>query len=149
MDAIARQELSLAQSLESPYYRVQALTALGEYEAAQDAAEGLSDAYPLVGLAAAWAKTNPDAALTVVDMMSREADKAAALRVIAAVKNDEATFERALNLALAARVRGDTLAPAETSLELARIFVPIEAARAEAAFTQAYEVAGQISTRYK
>lgn len=147
--AVAAKDATLAAGIESPYYRVQALTGLGQYQAALDAAAGLSDTYPLRALAVAWAESDPQAALKVVDMMDREADKAEALRVIAAATGDEAAFERALNLALAARVRGDSLAPVEASLALGRAFAGANPARAEAAFAQAYEVAGRISTKYK
>ena len=146
---IVQEDVSLAAGIESPYYRVQALTALGHYQTALDYAEGLSDTYPLRALAVAWAKTDPQAALAVVDMIDREADKAAAMRAIAAVTNDAAHFDRALNLALAARVRGDALAPAEASLGLADTFSSIDTAKAEAAFTQAYDIAQQISIKYK
>jgi hypothetical protein len=128
---------------------VQALTALGQYQAAFEAAEGLSDTYPLRALAVAWAETDPQAALAVVDLMDREADKAEALRAIAIATGDEAHFERALSLALAARVRGDALAPAEASLDLAKAFASIDKTKSEAAFAQAYQVAERISTRYK
>ncbi len=147
--AIADQDLALAGSIESVYYRVQALTALGQYQAAFEAAGELSDTYPLRALAIAWAETDPQAALAVVDMMDREADKAEALRAIAVVAGDDDLFERALGMALAARVRGDALAPAEASLDLARDFELIDATRAESAFDQAYDVALGISTKYK
>jgi hypothetical protein len=147
--AIARQDVALAAGIESPYYRVQALMALGQYQAAFDMAEGLSDTYPLSALSVAWAETDPQSALGVVDAMDREADKAEALRAIAVAMGDEATFTRALDLALAARVRGDALAPAEASLDLAQALYPADKARAEAAFAQAYDVARQISIKYK
>jgi len=141
--------VGLAESIESPYYRVQALTALGQYQAALDAAGELSDTYPLRALAVAWAETDPQSALEVVDLMDREADKAEALRAIAVAIGDEATFERALNLALAARVRGDALAPAEASLNLAKVFAPTDVSKSDAAFVQAHNVAQQISIKYK
>jgi hypothetical protein len=147
--AVAEQDAALAASIESPYYRVQALTALGQYQAAFDGAEGLSDTYPLRALAVAWAETDPQSALGVVDAMDREADKAEALRAIAVVVGDEATFKRALDLALAARVRGDALAPAEASLALAMAFSPLDESKAEDAFVQAFDVTQRISTKYK
>ncbi len=147
--AIATEDLALARSIEAAYYRVQALTALGQYQAAFDAAEELSDTYPLRALAVAWAKTDPQAALAVVDMMDREVDKAEALRAIAVDTGDDDLFERALGMALAARVRGDALAPVEASLALAKAFHPANQAKAEAAFVQAYEAAQRISTKYK
>jgi len=147
--AIAEQDLALAESIASTYYRVQALTALGQYRAAFEVAEELRDTYPLRALAVAWAETDPQAALAVVDMMDREADRAEALRAIAVVTGDDDVFEQALGMALAARVRGDALAPAEASLGLAQDFELIDAAKAEAAFNQAYDVALGISTRYR
>ena len=147
--ALADGDVALAESIESPYYRVQALTALGQYQAALDAAEELSDTYPLRALAVAWAESDPQAALAVVDKMDREADKAQALRAVAAVTDDQAIFERALSLALAARVRGDPLAPAEASLALAQTLNPTNRDRAEVALAQAYEVAQRISVKYK
>lgn len=147
--AIASQDVALAASIHSPYYRVQALTALGQYQAAFDIAEELGDTYPLIMLAVAWAETDPQSALSVVDAMDGEADKAVAMRAIAVAIRDQATFERALGLALAARVRGDALAPAEASLALARAFSPLDEAKAEAAFAQADDIARRISTKYK
>jgi hypothetical protein len=147
--AVSRQDPTLAGNIESAYYQVQALTTLGEYEAAFEAAEGLTDTYPLRALAVAWADTDPQAALVVVDMMDREVDKAEALRAVAIATGDDEVFERALGMALAARVRGDALAPAETSLDLARDFEPMDVTKAEAAFDQTYEVALGITTNYK
>lgn len=145
--AITRQDGALADAIESPYYRVQALTALGQYQAAFDAAEELSDTYPLRALAVAWAEADPQAALGVVDMMDRETDKAEALRAVTAATGDDELFERALGMALAARVRGDALAPAEASLALAEAVG--DQAKAEAAFAQAHDVAQRISIKYK
>jgi hypothetical protein len=147
--AIANQDPGLAGRIESAYYRVQVLTALGQYQAALEAAGELSDTYPLRVLAVSWAEADPQSALAVVDLMDREADKAEALRAIAVVSGDDDLFERALGMALAARVRGDALAPAEASLDLAREFEPIDTAKAEDAFDQAYDVALGISTKYK
>jgi hypothetical protein len=147
--AVGGQDPTLAGGIESAYYRVQALIALGEYEAALEAAEGLSDTYPLRALAVAWADTDPQAALVVVDMMDREVDRAEALRAVAIATGDDDVFERALGMALAARVRGDALAPAEASLDLARDFEQFDVAKAEAAFEQAYEAALGITTKYK
>ncbi len=145
--AIAQKDTALAQSIESPYYRVEALTALGQVQLAWAEADNLRDTYPLRALAVAWANTNPQTALAVVDKMQRETDKAEALRVIAAATGERVTFERALNLALAARVSGNPLAPVEASLALAKTFAPIDPAKAEMAFDQASEAARQISSR--
>jgi hypothetical protein len=147
--AVAKEDLTLAESIESPYYKVQALTRLGQYQAAFEAAVDLKDTYPLRALAVAWAESDPEAALAVVELMDEEADKAEALRAIAVATGDDAIFERALNLALAARVRGDSLAPVEASLKLAQAFNPIDTTKSEAAFSQAYAIADRISTRYK
>jgi hypothetical protein len=147
--AVPHKDAALAAEIKSPYYRVQALTALGQYRAAAAEADNLSDTYPLRALAVAWAGEDPQSALALVDKMEREADKAEALRAIAAASGDQATFERALGMALAARVSGDALAPAEASLDLARTFKPTDKARAEAAFAQAYDAARRISIIYK
>jgi hypothetical protein len=147
--AIAQEDATLAAGIESPYYRIQALTGLGRYQQAAESAENLSDAYPLRDLAVALAESDPDAALAVVDLMTEEADKAEALRAIAVATGDDEQFERALNLALAARVRGDSLAPVEASLALARAFEGVDSDKAGAAFAQAYEIAERISTKYK
>jgi len=145
--AIARQDFNLAASLPSAYYRVQAYTALGQFQAAWDAANDLKDTYPLVELAVAWSVSDPQAALQVIDAMDREADKAIALRSIALESGDSESFERALGMALAARRRGDPLSPAEASLALARSFSPLDPYKATAAFSQALETAVSISTK--
>jgi tetratricopeptide (TPR) repeat protein len=147
--AVAKQDLSLAGSIESPYYRVQALTALGQYQAALEAAAELKDTYPLRALAVAWAATDPQSALTVVDIMDREVDKAAALHAIAVATHDDELFERALGMALAARLQGDTLSPAQASLDLGQDYKSIDTTKAEAALDQAYDVTLGISTKYK
>lgn len=145
--AIAKDDITLAQTIESPYYKVQALTTLGQYQAAWAEAGALKDTYPLRLLGVAWAETDPQAALAVVDKLDREADKAAVLREIARVTGDEGHFERALGMALAARVRGDVLAATEASLALGAAFETIDPAKAEATFNQAYEAAQQISIK--
>jgi hypothetical protein len=147
--AIAEKDVALAQGIASPYYRVQALTALGEYQAALTEADKLSDTYPLRALAVALAAHDPQAALALVDKMDREVDKAEALRAVAAASGDPDTFNQALAMALAARVSGDALAPAQASLALAQAFLPVDKSKAEAAFAQAYDVAQRISVKYK
>jgi hypothetical protein len=146
--AVARKDAALAQGIESPYYRVRALTTLGQYEAALAEADNLSDTYPLRALAVALAEQDAQAALGLVDKMDREADKADALRAIAAATGDPDTFDKALAMALAARVRGDALAPVEASLELAQTFQAVDESKAEAAFAQAYEIAQNIMIKY-
>jgi hypothetical protein len=138
---------SLADSIQSPYYMVQARTALGQYADALRAADGLGDSYPLLELTATLAKTDPTAALSLVDKMTGEPDKAAALRAIAAASGDAAVFGKALGMALAARISGDALAPAEASLELANAMARSDAASRDAALRQAYEVTQRISTK--
>lgn len=78
-----------------------------------------------------------------------EAEKAEVLRFIAATTGAQADFDAALAMALAARVRGDPLAPAEASLALAQAMLPVDKTMARAAFAQAYEVAQRIVVKYK
>jgi hypothetical protein len=138
---------ALAHSIQSGYYRVQAWTAAGDYENAIEVANELADSYPLIELVSVLATEDPQAALALVDKMGREADKAVALRIIAATTNDEAFFEQAQGMALAARVRGDSLAPAQASLDLANALWTVSPVHAEAALRQAYETALRISTK--
>lgn len=145
--ALAKQDPALAAEPALPYYRLQGLTQAGDLEAAWALSDQLQDTYPLVGLAQALAKSDPDLALQVVEKMDREADKAEALRAIAAATGDEALFERALGMALAARVRGDALNPVEASLKLALAFAGQHPDWARAAFAQAYEAAERISVK--
>jgi hypothetical protein len=146
--AVITKDVELAQSIESPYYRVQALTALGQYKAAINAADKLSDTYPLRALAIALVRPDPKAALALVDKMNNETDKAVALRSIAAATEDPDTFNKALAMALAARVHGDPLVPAEMSLALAQTIQAQNKAEAESAFNQAFEAAQSIMTKY-
>jgi hypothetical protein len=146
--AVMTKDVELAQSIESPYYRVQALTALGQYRAAINAADKLSDTYPLRALAIALARPDPKAALALVDKMNNETDKAVALRAIAAATEDPDTFNKALAMALVARVQGDPLVPAEMSLALAQTIQAQNKAEAESAFNQAFEAAQSIMTKY-
>ena len=139
---------SLANEIQSVYYKVQALTRLGQYQAAWEAASQPGDKYPLVALALAWSASDPQSALAIVEKMDREADKAQALRAVALATNDPADFERALGMALAARVRNDPLAPVgAASLDLGIAFLPIDAAKAQMAFEQAYQAALRIATK--
>ena len=138
---------SLANEIQSVYYKVQALTRLGQYQAAWEAASQPGDKYPLVALALAWSASDPQSALAIVEKMDREADKAQALRAVALATNDPADFERALGMALAARVRNDPLAPVRASLDLGIAFLPIDAAKAQMAFEQAYQAALRIATK--
>ena len=90
---------------------------------------------------------DPQSALLLIEEMGSEADKAVALRVIAAVTKDQSLFEQAQGMALAARVLGDALAPSEASLDLADAFWKINPLNAQTALRQAYEAAQRISIK--
>jgi hypothetical protein len=138
---------ALSDSIGSVYYRMQALTALGEYGSAAQLSGGLADSFPLVELSLGLMHQDPQAALRLVDGMSRAADKATVLAAAAAATNDEALFEQALGMALAARVRGDALAPAQASLDLAEVLWTVSPANAQLALRQARGAAQKISTK--
>jgi hypothetical protein len=138
---------SLVDSISSAYYKVEALTALGQHEAAVQLAGDLGDAYPLVELGVALADVDPQAALVLVDEMDREADKAVVLQAVAISSQDQELIERAQGMALAARVRGDSLAPAQASLDLARALWTVDETNAQAALQQAYEAAERIAIK--
>jgi hypothetical protein len=138
---------ALVDSISSAYYKIQALTMLGDYEAASQLAAELGDAYPLVELAVSLAEKDPQAALALVDKMTREADKAIALQAVAVAFQDQALIEQAQGMALAARVRGNTLAPAQASLELAQALWTVDITEAEAVLQQAYEAAQRIAIK--
>ena len=144
---LARRDAALVEQIASPYYRVQALTALEQVETALAEAENLSDGYPLRALGAALAGQQPDTALALVEKLEREVDKSDVLTAVAHAAGDRDIFERALGMALAARVRGDALAPVEASLDLARGFTAGDSSKAEAAFNQAYDTALRISIK--
>jgi hypothetical protein len=143
--AIATDDVVKAARIGSAYYRVQALTGLRQFGQAQAAATELSDGYPLRRLAAELGSQDLQAALAMVELMNREADKAVALQSLAG-RGDDELFQRALGMALAARVRGDSLAPVEAALALAR---SVDGTRAPAALVQAYETASRIVVKYK
>jgi hypothetical protein len=138
---------SLVQLLNITYYRVQALTALQQYQAAWEAAADLKEAYPLVGLGIAWLKSEPSMADAILERLSREADKSAVLNALAAYTGDANTFERALGMALAARVPGDALAPAEASMALGLNFLTSSQANFQTALEQAYQITERISIK--
>jgi hypothetical protein len=138
---------ALVDSISSAYYKVQALTALGDYEAASHLADELGDTYPLVELAVKLTEKDPQAALALLDKMDREADKAVVLQTIAVASQDQAVIEQAQGMALAARVRGDSLAPAQASLDLAQALWTVNETDAKAAFQQAYEAAQRIAIK--
>ncbi len=132
---------TLANSIQSPYYKVQALTSLDKYQVAVQAADQLGDSYPLIELVAKLAKNDPQTATALVDKMTRETDKASALRVIATASGSQTVFEQAQGMALAVRISGDSLSPSEASLELANLFWQINPVDAQSALRQAYETA--------
>jgi hypothetical protein len=138
---------ALVESVSSTYYKVQALTALGDFEVAGQLAGDLGDAYPLVELAVALTGEDPQSALALVDEMDREADKAVALRAIAVATQDQTLIEQAQGMALAARVRGDSLAPTRALLDLAQALWTIDTTSAETVLQQAYEAAERIATK--
>jgi hypothetical protein len=138
---------ALVDSISSAYYKVQALTALGEFGAANQFVSDLGDAYPLVELAVIMAEKDPQAALSLVDEMTREADKAVALPAVAVATQDQALIEQAQGMALAARVRGDAVAPSQALLNLAQELQAIDVTGAEAVLQQAYEAAQRIAIK--
>lgn len=140
-------DASLVNQIENPYDRVMALTALGQYSQAVALAGELKEPYPLVGLAQALAGLDPQQALSLVDLLKREADKAEALRALAVATRDATIFERALGMAMAARVRNDALAPARASLALASAFQEIDLKLSQQALAQALEIAQRISIK--
>jgi hypothetical protein len=128
-----------------------ALAAAGEAGEAAAQADQLSEKAALVPVIAALAPAQPDEALALVDQLTREADKAEALRGLAPATGEQALFERALGMAAAARVRGDALAPARATLDLARACLdrPGGEAQALAALAQAHELASKVSVKRK
>ena len=137
----------LVDSVSLAYYKVQALTVIGDLDSALELADELGDTYPLVNLAVALANTDIQAALSLVDEMSRETDKAAALQAIAVASQDEELFEQARGMALAGRVRGDALAPTQASLDLAQALWSVNLTYAQSVFQQAYEAALRIAVK--
>jgi hypothetical protein len=79
--------------------------------------------------------------------MDREADKAVALQSIAVASQDQELIERARGMALAARVRGDALAPVQASLDLAQALWIVDETHAQVALQQAYEAAERIAIK--
>ncbi len=138
---------ALVDSISSTYYQVQALAALGDYASAQELASELGDPYPLVELAVKLAVKDPQTALALIDQMDREADKAIALQAIAVASQDQSLIEQAQGMALAARVRGDSLAPAQASLNLAQALWNVNQTDAQATLQQAHEAAQRIAIK--
>lgn len=147
--SIKQRDVSLAKKIENVYYRTQALTGLEDYSSAIELAAELSDKYPLVKLVDGLAEDDLQAALSLVDLMDREADKARALRTLAIVSGDQEIFERALSMAEAARVRGDNLAPSLASLSLGLGLIDTNPDLAELAFDQAYDIAWKMIIKYE
>jgi hypothetical protein len=137
-------DASLVSQINNPYDRVMALTAVGQYAEAEALAGELKETYPLVYLAQALAAVDPQKALDLVDDMQREVDKAGALQAIATATRDPAIFEQTLDMALAARVRNDPLAPALASLDLANAYAGIDPALAKQALQQTLEIVQKI-----
>ena len=125
------------------------MTALDEYALAAETATNLSDRYPLIALAEKWSAKDAPAALKIVDEMDREADKARALRTISLAAQDDDLFERALAMALASRVRGNSLAPALASLALGLEYMDADPDKANQAFAQAYDIAWRMMIKYE
>ncbi len=142
MSSEKREMRHWSDSISSTYYKVQALTSLGDYESASQLAGDLGDAYPLVELAAGIGRKQIRRPRWRWSMRwTREADKAVVLRAIAATSQDQELIERAQGMALAARVRGDSLAPTQALLDLA------DATGVETILAQAYEAAQRITTK--
>jgi hypothetical protein len=139
--------LALVEQMQDSYYQVQVLTAVGRYEEAWQIATDLRDGYPLVALGAAWAESDPKSASQVLNALNLEADKAVVLRAIAAATGQQGDFERAMGMALAARVRGDALSPVQASLDLAYVLAT-SPERFERAILQAHEVTLKINIIY-
>lgn len=136
---------SLVQMMSIAYYRIQALTGLGQYQAAWEQAAELKEPYPLVALGTGWAKSDPTSAEQVLELLKREADKAQVLKALAEVTGDPEIFERALGMAQAARVRNDALAPVKATLDLFQI-APTPAL-AQSALERAFEITQRISIK--
>lgn len=139
--------LSLVEDMQDPYYQVQTLIAAGKLDDAWMLAEKLDESYPLVALGETWAEDDPQAAAQVLELLSREADKAIVLRAIAASTGEADDFENALGMALAARMSGDALAPVNASLALADVFED-SPNFFEQAVEQAYEIVQLININY-
>ena len=134
------------------YYQVQMLIDSGDisgaWERANQEENPLSDSSALVPIACTWSQSNPAAAAAVLEQIEREADKAVALRCLAAATGSNADFERALGMALAARVRNDATAPVRASLELAAAMLEkSDADKARLALEQAHDSALRISIK--
>ncbi|CAG0945882.1 hypothetical protein ANRL1_02616 [Anaerolineae bacterium] len=160
--------INVAGRIASPALRVRALTEIGKValktgDKAQ-AAKNFQDAFALADkvegtfvlrdLAIAWAETDAPAALAVVDKLEDNADKTAALQVIALqlAKTDKSasaqTFDRAINVAKSMRVFGDSFAAARALASLGSAYASVDAARANAAFALALDIAKKVNVKY-
>lgn len=133
-------DVTLAEEIQNSYDRAVVLIAAGKYDEALQL-EGLQEAYPLVAAGTASAHQNPDLALKVLERLQRESDKSIVLNALVSAGREEMLFQQALEYALAARQRGDALAPVMASLELAA------AVRDPALKTQALQQARQAAER--
>ena len=156
---IGSEDPSRIDQIQSVYYQVETLTGVGQYKAAWQLAgtdDGLYDKYPLRLLAGEMAASDPATAESILESMDREVDKARVLTALAASSqngqqvpgSEEETFQRALSMALAARVSGDALAPFQASLNLAGTCQTAgRTDQALAALTQALEIADRIAIK--
>lgn len=134
-------------SIGSVYDRAMALLILGRPGDAAGLAADLKEPYPLLWASQALAVSDPQQALALVDNLQREVDKAQALTELAVQSGDPELFERALGMANAARVRGDALAPARASLDLALKFIYLDPTLAQQALAQTFDLAQRISIK--
>lgn len=162
------QAINIAKRITSPGLRVLALTEIGKaaikagdkskaiavFQDALALAEQVEGTFVLRDLAIAWTEVDPQAALALVDKLEDNADKAAALQVIALqlAKTDKAAsaqvFDRAMNVAKSIRVLGDSFAAARTLTSLASSYATIDPTRANAAFALALDVAKKVNVKY-
>jgi hypothetical protein len=145
--AIVTKDHGIARRISNPYYQTQALAALGDLDGAWTVGSSLSETYPLVDLIASAVHADHPSALQWIEELASETEKAAALRAAAARSGDPELFERALGMAMAARKRGDPLAPAQASLELAAAIAFFDPALAQTAWSQAFDIASAISLK--
>ncbi len=137
-------DVTLAAEIQNSYDRAMVLSAAGKYDEAL-ALDGLKETYPLVAVGAALAQQNPGQALELLERLQREADKSAVLNALVEAGSDAGVFQQALEFALAARQRGDALAPVQASLDLAAA-VGDPALKAQA-LQQARQAAERISIK--
>ncbi len=144
-------DTSLLDQIQLIYYKVEILTSAGQYPVAWQLAssgDGLYDTYPLGQLAIKLVPSDPEIASVILDSMDREVDKAPVLAALATASPDDETFQRALAMALAARVSGDVLAPFRASLNLAEACLAAgRTDQALAAYNQALEIASRIAVK--